>query len=306
MSARSNGKLVEIDINTIEIDGGTQMRAKIDDATVSEYADVLQEGASLPPAVVFFDGTSYWLGDGFHRYHGSRKAGIGTLYCEIRKGTVRDAILYAAGANSEHGLKRTNADKRKAVEALLRDKEWSSKSDSWIASQCRVSHTFVAKLRPAVTCNVSSQRTGQDGRTINTENIGGSQNAASEPQWVETDEDREPVLSDEDWDAAEAEEAASSIPSDEKHKAILSLCTKAKKLLGELYREPAGAHLKNQQAAVHLRNFREVVSFSAPWKPCPECSGSDTGCKLCGGCGFIALGQRNVLSDQHKAKLGVA
>lgn len=41
---------------------------------------------------------------------------------------------------------------------LLNDEEWSKWSDSEIARRCRVSHPFVAKLRP-VTGNVSGERT---------------------------------------------------------------------------------------------------------------------------------------------------
>lgn len=32
---------------------------------------------------------------------------------EVLRGTKRDAILYSVGANSTHGLRRTNADKRR-------------------------------------------------------------------------------------------------------------------------------------------------------------------------------------------------
>jgi hypothetical protein len=59
---------------------------------------------------------------------------------------------------------RTNADKRRAVELLLRDEEWSKKSDRWIAEKCGVSHNFVNSVRPQLSSDDSS-RTGQDGKT---------------------------------------------------------------------------------------------------------------------------------------------
>jgi transposase-like protein len=58
--------------------------------------------------------------------------------------------MYAVGANAAHGLRRTNADKRRAVTMLLDDDEWGQWSDSAIARQCGVSHTFVATVRAAI------------------------------------------------------------------------------------------------------------------------------------------------------------
>ena len=58
----------------------------------------------------------------------------------VRAGTRRDAILFAVGANGDHGLRRTNEDKRRSVLVLLRDEEWGAKSDRWIATQAGVSN----------------------------------------------------------------------------------------------------------------------------------------------------------------------
>lgn len=66
---------------------------------------------------------------------------------EVRVGTQRDAILYPCGANTQHGLRRSQADKRKAVGIMLADPEWSKWSDREIARRCGVSHPFVGKLR---------------------------------------------------------------------------------------------------------------------------------------------------------------
>lgn len=58
-----------------------------------------------------------------------------------------DAALHAAGANTAHGLRRTRADKHRAVSLLLRDKEWAARSDREIAQRCGVSARYVSKLR---------------------------------------------------------------------------------------------------------------------------------------------------------------
>ncbi|MBA4219953.1 MAG: hypothetical protein C0458_04405 [Methylobacterium sp.] len=147
-----------IRIALIRRDGGTQPRAALDPATVETYAEAAREGVRFPAIGLVYDGTDYWLWDGFHRTAGFEAAGIGEIEAEITAGTRRDAVLLAAGANATHGLRRTSDDKRRAVLLLLGDAEWRKWSDREIADKARVSHTFVAKLRD-LTGNVASERT---------------------------------------------------------------------------------------------------------------------------------------------------
>ncbi len=138
-----------IEISKIRIDGGTQPRAELNQETVADYAEAYKAGASLPPVTLFFDGAEYWLADGFHRYFGAKAAGRTTIQEDVTPGTVRDAILYSLSANNKHGLRRSNADKRKAVQTILDDPEWSQWSSNEIAKRCAVGHTFVDDLRRA-------------------------------------------------------------------------------------------------------------------------------------------------------------
>jgi site-specific DNA-methyltransferase (adenine-specific) len=134
-------------INSVRIDGGTQPRAATDQSTINDYRDALQAGARFPPVVVFYDGTDYWLADGFHRHAAHVMRAMPEIDAEIRQGTRRDAVLYSVGANSSHGLRRTNEDKRRAVLTLLRDEEWVKWSDNQIAKRAHVSPTTVGSLR---------------------------------------------------------------------------------------------------------------------------------------------------------------
>lgn len=136
-----------LDLALIRIDGGTQARVELDQNTVTEYAEAYKTGAEFPPVTVFFDGTDRWLADGFHRYFGAKSAGKTQIYETIVPGTLRDAVLFSLKANATHGLKRSNADKRKAVETLLRDQEWAEWSDRKIAELTGVSITFVGAIR---------------------------------------------------------------------------------------------------------------------------------------------------------------
>lgn len=145
-------------IALIRRDGGTQPRAALDPATVETYAEAAREGVRFPAVGLVYDGSDYWLWDGFHRTAGFEAAGFGEIEADITPGTRRDAVLLAAGANATHGLRRTSDDKRRAVLLLLGDAEWRNWSDREIAERARVSHTFVAKLRE-LTGNVASERT---------------------------------------------------------------------------------------------------------------------------------------------------
>lgn len=136
-----------MNIGALVLDAKLQSRIEIDEATVSEYADSIKTGDEFPPVLVYFDGINYYLTDGYHRYHAHKRAEKVSILCDVVNGTFRDAVLRATGVNSKHGMRRTHADKRKAVMTLLDDFEWSDWSNAEIARQCGVSPTFVANLR---------------------------------------------------------------------------------------------------------------------------------------------------------------
>lgn len=179
---------VTINIADIRVNGGTQSRAAIDRGVVSDYADAIRDGAVFPPITVFFDGSSYWLGDGFHRYEAYSAAQVYDVPADIRQGTQRDAILFSVGANASHGLRRTNDDKRRAVLTLLNDPEWSTWSAREIARACGVSHDYAARMKREVSSDDSERTyTTKHGTTatMQTANIGASSNAgqiAPEPE----------------------------------------------------------------------------------------------------------------------------
>lgn len=137
----------KIALTQIKLDGGTQSRAGINQETLAEYAHAWQEGAKFPAVILFYDGESYWLADGFHRVLSARQAELTEIDADIRQGTRRDAVLFSVGANANHGLRRTNEDKRRAVTTLLQDEEWKQWSDREIARRTGVHHDTVGRLR---------------------------------------------------------------------------------------------------------------------------------------------------------------
>jgi hypothetical protein len=169
----------KVNIAAIRIDGATQSREVLRDDVVDEYADQMRaDGAVFPPVVVFYDGTDYFLADGFHRVAAAKKNGAAEIACIIKQGDRRDAILYSVGANADHGLRRTNADKRRAIGILLRDPEWSKRSDNWIADACRVSDKTIAAARRDFGIPKSTTVKTRNGRAIDATQIGTSARSA--------------------------------------------------------------------------------------------------------------------------------
>jgi hypothetical protein len=190
---------VRLSLSQIRLDGGTQTRAGIDLAVANEYADAFRAGVKFPPVIVFHDGSTYWLADGFHRVTGADSVGLAEIEADVRQGTRRDAILFSVGANAVHGLRRTNADKRRAVETLLRDEEWRAWSDRVIAEKSGTSHPFVAKVRAEAVASGNDYQMPEV-RTVERNGVTYQQNTASigkstkqEAQHVST-EQTAPVL----------------------------------------------------------------------------------------------------------------
>lgn len=170
--AKATAAIKDLPLTKIRPDGGTQTRAGLNQETIDEYAVAMLAGAEFPPVVVFRDAKGeHWIADGFHRYYAAKAKGVErkTLKAEIRDGSQRDALLYALGANRSHGLRRTNADKRKAIDAFLHDSEWVAWTDSRIAEHAGIACSAVADRRAdletrGVILHVT-ERIGSDGKT---------------------------------------------------------------------------------------------------------------------------------------------
>jgi len=167
---------MQIQLSQIRTDGGTQPRAQLDGVTVSEYAEAMERGADFPPVKVMHDGENYWLYDGFHRVKAAQQIGCEQIDADVEQGTKEDAQWASLAANKRHGLRRSQADKRRAIKRAL--KGWGTdKSDREIARHVGCSQPTVSKYRGELEATdkiyQSERRTGADGRTIDTSNIGG-------------------------------------------------------------------------------------------------------------------------------------
>jgi len=106
-----------IKLARITADPALQPRIGINREMVADYAAAMRRRDKFPAVVVFFDGKTHWLSDGFHRYEAARTIKSKTILCEVHKGGRRDALLHSVSCNAAHGLQRSNDDKRMAVRA---------------------------------------------------------------------------------------------------------------------------------------------------------------------------------------------
>ena len=164
-------------LEQIHTDGGTQPRAQMDWTVVADYAADMGNGATFPPVVVFYDGSDYWLADGFHRVEAAKSLGLIEIAADVRPGTLEDAKWYSYSANKLHGLRRSNEDKKRAVEAALAHPYASRHSGEEIARHCGVSNATISRYRNSISYIVrdDEQRTvTRNGTTytMDTANIG--------------------------------------------------------------------------------------------------------------------------------------
>lgn len=157
-----------IQIAKLKTNGGTQVRAALNEDHVRDLVEAIEGGADLPPIVVMYDGTDRFLVDGFHRVEAFRRLGREEIPAVFAAGSHAEAVLAACAANKEHrGLKRTNVDKRRAVETCLRvlAEMGESWSDRRIADHCEVDGKTVAALRATAELpQFTAPRVGADGK----------------------------------------------------------------------------------------------------------------------------------------------
>lgn len=317
-------QILRVDI--IKIDGGTQARHAMCETTIDDYAEAMREGIEFPPIIVYFDGVSYWLADGFHRYLARKRAELLSISAEVVAGSRRDAVLFAAGANANHGLRRSSKDKRRAIRLLIADEEWSKKTDRWIAAKCAVGHGLVASVRSELRGDgqaTEETREARDGSTIRVtpvtpvrerEASDAPSQRTSSPQSNQPARNSSPVaaqpldgaeLYGDDADEADAAPEQSATDEwlgneddpvsaglaeakefDRLIKQITSVYPDAKKLADGY----GGAFLddnKLNELRAKLQNAAQVLRDTKPHCECGYCHGNGVACKQCRSSGYL-------------------
>lgn len=284
----SVGTLQKVDVSAIVEDDAIQMRQSINQEVVDEYAEVF---SSLPPITVVYDGVSFWLADGFHRFRAARKVGKERILCEVIEGTRRDAIFMACGANAAHGLRRTRADKRRAVSHLLDDTEWSKMSARAIADHARVSphlvDTMIKEMQAADVKEESIEALPSDDPI---ETLLSDELEDSDEQDVDDNDEIEPLIDN-------APAWSKNITSVDMFKRrVLELIRD----IDGLEREPGKERIYDSRKLLvrDLTTIKNNIAGCIPSHECPYCMGHDSECNACRGRGWLASHEYNQVPEE--------
>jgi hypothetical protein len=162
-----SGEFVFLPLDQIREDTGTQSRAKIDNGVVDEYAQRMEVGDEFPPVDAFYDGTDYILADGFHRIRAARRIGLKGFACTVHRGTRHDALWFSLGCNATNGLRRTPADKKRAIELAL--ESFPDRTQDQVAKHVGCDRSYVSKVQSELVTihklTTPKARKGKDGKT---------------------------------------------------------------------------------------------------------------------------------------------
>lgn len=311
-------KIKQLRLANITIDAGVQPRVDgLNDGHVKDILEAIERGEELPPLVVYqSESNTLWLSEGFHRAEAYRRKGVKQVACVVRKGDRKDALANACGSNRGHGLKRTNADKRRAVGLLI--EAFSDWSNPRIAEAAAVSVEFVRKIRPA---EAGETREGADGKkqpaaksaqvaTVATCSAEiPSENTVPPPEpgviplpslppmtqaeEAEVVQEFVRAASEKVEHAEDAEGQSDGPPPDrgaEFVAAVETLCRDMDQIAGRMkaLKESPYAHSIHIDSAVsQVEAARKTLWQGRPAHACPYCAGEDKDCKACKGTGRV-------------------
>lgn len=293
--------VVELEISKLERTG-LQTRAALNAEAIRDYAAVMEGAADgkpedgladravLPPVEVYREGDVYRLSDGFHRVAAALSLGRATIAAEVKDGDYRAALTAALRANLTHGMRRTGADKRKAMQTA-----WDNRTVLWdhtptereFSAVCGVSngtaHNFLADIALLKMSSPTPR-----------EADGGPQPAPAGPQptagnsqphdrfQLEIPEPLVPVFAR--WPAAPA----------------AKFLKNAQKLLAKAQasQEKVYAAIPFQRIDIALTNALNELRFARPYCVCRMCRGD--GCPSCNRRGFMTKPQYDQLPEAYK------
>ena len=308
-SKENDMKTQAISLDKIVTDGGTQMRVTLLESAVAEYSGLLSDAKQWPfdsPLTVFHDGTDYYLADGFHRYMAAVRSERSSAPCNVIAGSVRDAVKYALSANARHGLRRTNEDKRKAVQTALADEEWSKLSSRAIAEICGVSPGFVDGLRTAEVPTVgTSVKNDAAKHEVSKNRVG--RNGVSQPSAKSSGKVKDNAITEETGVQKKVAPLEPFAEQQDFAAVIYAAATHLDRIIDtvrEMAGQPGGVWLDTTSIETQAKSIKAEIRSAAFWIVCPACDGQ--GCKECRKHGWLAKSRKPFLTTAMIAKMEAA
>jgi len=252
----------KIMIHTI-VTEGLQTRVALNEEVVAEYGEILRGGGTLPPVIVFRDDLTDRLADGFHRLEAARRLGRIDIEAEVHDGDKTAALRYALKANAAHGLRRTNEDKRNALQIAWDNRRslfGHDPSKRELAAACAVSDYLAwdfIKETKVVENTTRADSSSDEGRSAA---VGGA------------------VLDRYGTPVPENLAGAFDARKTKKMSRLL------RKIAADVEKAQKGGDYAfsriSQATLVTLRNAASDLKLETPWCVCRQCQG--VGCRACG------------------------
>lgn len=291
---------------------------------VKEYAERYRDGKKMAPIdVCGSHNMGFFIFDGHQRFAAMKQAGFtgdSEITVNVVDARIDQAVVkwLAAGANTEHGLRRTNEDKRRAVIMAL--ESHPEQSDRAIADHVGVSAPTVGDARKSLetTCKTFTpdKRTGMDGKQYPAPPPPPPKAAAAKspppasipPTNGEGGDGTTTIPSESSKDPAgnQGSETANMpaapqsrkrddmnrpIPEDlqdhwNRRVELMSHIAKLKEIQramvnGRQAHDPLYAQI-TQETIAYTVNVINALEDSQPYAVCPWCGGMNPGCKMCG------------------------
>jgi hypothetical protein len=256
--------ILKIKIDRLTLHPDLQMREVMDQALIYSYVQLMKEGAIFDPMSATFDGNTYWLDGGHHRYQAYKLLGVREVAVDYTEGDFDAAFKKALCSNHKNGKQRSNDDKRKAVlKCFLR---YPDMNNYEVAKAVEVSQPFVAGVRdPEIKARQDEARERSVGKKLGqkpdtTTNPISSENTtdddcgkkttnpiSSEKTTLDTNQSLGAVPS-----AEEIEEAEMAMRSDIE---AMQKLLEADDKLAEAFEEIKKVNLRNAQLEIRMRGI---------------------------------------------------
>lgn len=180
MAKRLKTRTVRFD--EVIVDRAVNPRERISPEHVEDIREAIRAKKPVPHPVCYDVDGKLKLSEGFHRWDAYRLEKRLRVEVVVVVGTDDEWAAAALCSNQDHhALKRTNADKRRAVEGMLkRFPKWSNPK---LAEAVGVSIEFVRQMRPQVaTVATCDEREGRDGKTYTTPQADEKSTTSDEPK----------------------------------------------------------------------------------------------------------------------------
>lgn len=146
---------IEVKLDDLVLSRDLQPRVGLDDTTVADYASLYRDRgptAMDPIRAYARDDGRPILTRGFTRVAGARLAGLDALPCDLYAEADDEAMLIDSLSGNRHGLRLSNADKRRALKLYherIARRRWESTRDVAVLLGC--SHELVSSFRKELT-----------------------------------------------------------------------------------------------------------------------------------------------------------